>query len=158
MPSVEEYRPDYGQPMLVEGDPWRGLRPVLSFPATIKHKLLVISRASGGLGKAAKRIGVNRFTLRRWLDFAFVPTRSNFISIDQQYDIAWEQLRVEANTSKAKRHLREARNSVDRQPGGGYAGPNEGNQQTEEVAGHPATPGALHTMRRRAFTHQESWG
>jgi hypothetical protein len=77
-----------------------------SFRADLRHKLEVIVRAAGGWRKlgvktAAKRLGVSRFTLRRWYLWRNVPrSRSALETIDNAYAESLETLARQAVTKK----------------------------------------------------------
>ena len=73
-----------------------------SFRADLRHKLEVIVRAAGGWGsrgvnRAADRLHVSRFTLRRWYLWRNVPrSRAALETIDNAYAEALESLAAKA--------------------------------------------------------------
>jgi hypothetical protein len=85
------------------------LRRCRTFRADLLHKLQLIMRAAGGYGRggqirAARRLKVNRHTLRRWLSWKAAPkTRQGFERIDDAYDLAIRELVKEKCRKKKRR-------------------------------------------------------
>ena len=68
--------------------------PAPSFLAHLMHKLNVISEAEGTRERAAEVLGVNPFSMRRWLTGETWPGKAQVKLIDQRYFMAWEKLQI----------------------------------------------------------------
>lgn len=85
------------------------LKQCRSFRADLLHKLQLIIRSFGGWGnrgiwRTASRLGVSRFTIRRWLRWESFPGSIGLVErIDDTYTEAIERLAAAASRRKQRR-------------------------------------------------------